>query len=236
MINCGGIYLENKSFTFLSNNALKIIAMITMTFDHVGLVLLPEYPILRIIGRISFPIYAYLLAEGCKYTKNKRKHFLQVFLLGIACQAVYFLIDHSFYFNILLTFSVSIPIIYLMEAAKKDNKKIIYLLSAILIACVICDIIPRILPAYGIRFNYGFIGVMLPVLIAISDNRFFKLLYMIIGLLCLFIDLGGNQIYALLSLFPIIFYNGERGKLNIKGLAYFYYPVHLVIIYVISLF
>ena len=57
-------------FGIFSNNVLKIIACITMLLDHMGFILFPEYPIFRIIGRIAFPIFAFLLAEGCYYTKN----------------------------------------------------------------------------------------------------------------------------------------------------------------------
>ena len=63
-------------FGIFSNNVLKIIACITMLLDHMGFILFPQYPIFRIIGRIAFPIFAFLLAEGCYYTKNKLRHFI----------------------------------------------------------------------------------------------------------------------------------------------------------------
>ena len=60
-------------FKGLTNNQLKIIAMITMLIDHIGIVLFPQIKIFRIIGRFAFPIFAYMLAEGCTNTKNKKK-------------------------------------------------------------------------------------------------------------------------------------------------------------------
>ena len=48
----------------LTGNQLKLIALITMTIDHIGYILLPQYRILRIIGRLAFPIYAYMIAVG----------------------------------------------------------------------------------------------------------------------------------------------------------------------------
>ncbi|MBR6552622.1 MAG: hypothetical protein IKT89_07260, partial [Clostridia bacterium] len=65
----------------LTNNQLKIIAMFSMLLDHIGKVLLPQYPILQIIGRLAFPIFAFMIAEGCFYTKNKTRYFLTIFLL-----------------------------------------------------------------------------------------------------------------------------------------------------------
>ena len=54
----------------LSASTLKIIACILMVVDHLGAILLPQYMILRVIGRLSYPIFAYFIAEGCRYTRN----------------------------------------------------------------------------------------------------------------------------------------------------------------------
>ena len=57
----------------LNNNQLKIIAMISMVLDHVGLVFFSDFEIFRILGRLAFPIYAYMIAEGCTHTKNRKR-------------------------------------------------------------------------------------------------------------------------------------------------------------------
>ena len=57
----------------MTGNQLKIIALIAMTIDHVGLILLPQVELLRIIGRLSFPIFAYMIAEGCFFTHDKKR-------------------------------------------------------------------------------------------------------------------------------------------------------------------
>ena len=59
-----------------SSSTLKLLACLFMLIDHAGLLLFPRYKIFRIIGRLAFPIFAYLIAEGCRYTRNKLKHFL----------------------------------------------------------------------------------------------------------------------------------------------------------------
>ena len=63
----------------LSSTVLKLIAAVTMFIDHAGLILFPQYRIFRIIGRLAFPIYAYCIAEGFRYTRNRKKYFLRVF-------------------------------------------------------------------------------------------------------------------------------------------------------------
>ena len=71
-----------KAKLLLSGNALKIIAAVAMTIDHVGLMFFPQLKVLRIIGRIALPIFAFMIAEGCRYTRNKLRYFLTVFLLA----------------------------------------------------------------------------------------------------------------------------------------------------------
>ena len=63
----------------LTGNQLKLIAMLTMTIDHIGVILLPQYRFLRIIGRLSMPIYAFMIAEGCHYTHDRKAYFLRRF-------------------------------------------------------------------------------------------------------------------------------------------------------------
>ena len=57
-------------FGFLSSNILKIVACISMLLDHIGFIFFPQYIIFRILGRVAFPIFAFMIAEGCYYTKN----------------------------------------------------------------------------------------------------------------------------------------------------------------------
>ena len=70
----------------LTGNQLKILAMIAMTCDHVGLQLFPQWTFLRIIGRLALPIYAYMIAEGCRYTRDRRKYLLRMVSLAALCQ------------------------------------------------------------------------------------------------------------------------------------------------------
>ena len=76
------MHQTQTSLPLLSGNGLKLVAALTMLIDHVGMLLFPQVLLLRIIGRLAFPIYAFMIAEGCRYTKNKLRYFLMVFLLG----------------------------------------------------------------------------------------------------------------------------------------------------------
>ena len=117
----------------LSGNALKIIAAITMLIDHVGIMFFPGVAIFRIIGRLSFPIFAFMIAEGCRYTRNKLRYFAGIFTLATLCQLVYFIYNGDTYMSVLVTFSLSILTVYalgyfkecLFDKEKRVEKKVI---------------------------------------------------------------------------------------------------------------
>lgn len=221
----------------LSGNALKIIALISMTFDHVAEELLHNYQPFRIIGRLAFPLFAYMIAEGCRYTKNKKKHFLMVFLLGAGCQLVFSFAENSLYMGILITFSLSILLIYAVQYASAKKSAAAWLVPAagLLAAVFLCVFLPRFLPLPDFQIDYGIFGVLLPVFVYLAgENKALKIVFTAAGLTLLALDMGGIQWYAFFSLIPLVFYSGERGKRNMKYLFYVYYPAHLVIIYLIG--
>ena len=76
-----------------------------MLIDHVGVALLPQLEILRVIGRLSFPIFAYMIAEGCRYTKNRVRYFGTLAGFAIVCQTANYIATGSLYQCILITFS-----------------------------------------------------------------------------------------------------------------------------------
>ena len=119
--------METTVKSGLSSNAIKIIAAITMFIDHLGFMLFPQVRILRIIGRLSMPLFAYMIAQGCRYTKNKLKHFLTIFSLAVVLQVVYYVYSREMKLSILFTFSFSILLIYALQYFKetlfdKDKK------------------------------------------------------------------------------------------------------------------
>ena len=92
---------------YLSANALKIIACVAMAIDHMGYMIFPSQKIFRIIGRIAYPIFAYFLAKGCYYTKNRLKRFLTLFIFAVVCQTGYYLFSKETKMSILVTFCIS---------------------------------------------------------------------------------------------------------------------------------
>ena len=223
-----------------------------MTIDHIGYIFFPQYDIFRILGRIAFPIFAFMLSEGCRYTKNKLKYFLTVFIVGALCQIVYSLYSGDLYLNILITFSFSILLIYSLQFFKdsllsKEYNSITKLISFFLLILLLLAVY---IFYYFVPGDYGFFGCLLPVFPAIFHlpkecNKHFlrrldsiktSLLMLSVGLFFLVIDLGAYEAWSFLALPFIFLYSGTRGKHNMKYFFYLYYPAHLLFLEVINLF
>ena len=220
----------------LSNNALKIIALISMTLDHLCILIIPQVEWLRIIGRIAMPIFAYMIAEGCKYTKNKLKYFLMVFILGVICQVVYYVSDGSLLMGILIDFSISILLIYFIDYALNVKKWWAYTLA--ILSIIATALLVYILPEWtngDLYFDYGLGAILLPVVIYIFNNKWLKLFATAIFLIPICAIDWQIQWFCYLALIPLALYNGKRGKYKLKYLFYLYYPIHLAVLYLIGI-
>lgn len=234
----------------LSGNALKLIAVVSMFIDHAGVVLFPHVVLLRVIGRLAFPIFAFMLAEGCEKTRNKPRHFLSVFVLGCVCQLVYYLYDGDTYMNILITLSLSILLVYALQYAKaalfggcRWGKKV-FAAAVFLLAVAAVWLLNRY-----VRIDYGFWGCMLPVTasllrpaangapaaLARLDTLTVRVAAFTVGLVVLAIAAGGVQIYSLCAVPLLLLYSGQRGKGRMKWFFYVFYPTHLAALELISL-
>lgn len=224
--------IQTKKFSGFTGNQLKLIALISMTCDHVGLQLFPDVLILRILGRLAYPIFAYMIAEGCRYTRNRKKYLLRMASLAVVCQVVYFVAMGSLYQCILVTFSLSIGLIYAMDAWQNrgDTASRVLAMGMLAAVFVLCVVLPDFLP--GFEIDYGLMGVLLPVLIYFGRPAHH---FLLAGLILLCFAYGGLQWWCLAAIPLLGQYNEQRGKYNIGKLFYIYYPVHLVVIYGLSL-
>lgn len=217
-----------KRFAVFTGNQLKLIAAAAMLLDHAGILLFPRIKLFRVFGRLAYPIFAYMIAEGCRYTKNKPRYFLMLFGLGAACQLVYYFFSGDTYLNILLTFSVSVLLIYALQAAHGTQRQGLW--SAVFAAGVLSAVGLDML----VTIDYGFWGIMIPVMVSFAHVRKFsrwaEVFLLGAGLVFLGADFGGYQHYALLSLPFLLCYSGKRGTANMKYFFYIFYPVHLAVL------
>lgn len=221
----------------LSGNALKIIAAITMTIDHVGMILFPQMEIFRMIGRIAFPLFAFFVAEGCRYTHNKRKYLGVILSLGLMFHVVFVWATGQTMFNIFITFSFSILLTYLLQGTVKAIREGTWqrqILSGILFFGMLLFTY-----LFTNRFvvDYGFFGIMIPVIVSLFDSLWKRKIAFLIGVLLLVISMHTYvQSFCLLAVPLLFLYNGERGKYKMKYFFYIFYPAHLSILFLIDMF
>ena len=221
----------------LNANALKLIALITMTVDHVGYLLFPSVLWLRIIGRLAFPIYAFMIAEGCLHTRNIGKYFATVAATAFFCQVVSFVTTGSLYQCILVTFSLSIGLFWLatFAATKPPIIRFPLLLTGLFLILYPTVILPMQLSNTDFGIDYGMYGVLLPLAFTLGKTKRKQLLCGALILLSYCISVGGIQYYSLLALLLLALYNGTRGKWKLKWFFYLYYPAHLGILYLLAM-
>ena len=230
-----------KKFGILNANALKIIALVSMIIDHVGVMLFPSTLWLRCLGRISMPIFAYMIAEGCRHTKSIGKYFLRIFILGALCQVVYFVAYQSLYLSTLISFSLSVLTIALLKKlihARKKGAFFFYSLLNLLMLGFMLFLLypPQFMDAYGLVLDYGFYPYLIPIILYFLPAKGWRIAALIPLLYFLMQGLEWQQIFSFAALPILLLYNGERGKRNLKYLFYIAYPLHLVIIFIIYMF
>ncbi len=251
----------SRTLSVLSGSTIKIIACILMAVDHIGLVLFPKIWIFRAIGRLAFPVFAYFIAEGCRYTRHKQRHFFGIFAVGMIYLIFYYLYTGTLFCSIFLTFSVSILFIYLMHFLKKwccsEFKVYKPFLSALAFMVALGA-------AYflfsSVSFDYGFFGMLAPVAVSIFDFEGIeqpvaiarlgckpvKLLLLTVSLIPLCLDnkhgvipLPGFSLpiqYLCLLAIPILcLYNGKAGNKRLKYAFYIFYPLHLALIEAVAM-
>ena len=219
----------------LNRNQLKMIARITMTVDHIGMLLFPNVLLLRIIGRMAFPIFAYMIAEGCTYTRNRGKYLAQMAALALVCQLVYLVAMGSLYMCVLVTFSLSIGLIYSIDLGR-SRQGIFWAVPIAMVALVffLTTVLPRLLRGTDYGIDYDFWGVMLPVFAYLGSYKKDKFALFSAGMILLNRSFGGIQWFSIVALLPIYLYDGTGGKKKMKYLFYIYYPAHLVALHFLS--
>ena len=214
---------------------LKIIAVITMLCDHVGYFILNQFSFMNYIGRLSFPIFAFLITEGYKHTKNLKKYIARLLIFAIISQLPYMLFintfSNSFSLNILFTLALGLLGITLYD-------KIEYKPLGILLVTLLSLI------AQFLHFDYGWFGIATIFIFYIFKEK--KLLMNLFFCIVVFINyfyiyLITSRIEYLfiilscsLSLIPINLYNEKKGK-DMKYFLYVFYPLHLIVLYLFSL-
>ncbi len=220
----------NERRFYGGREALKWIAIITMTIDHAGAVFYPEHIFLRLIGRLAFPLFCYLIILGMESTRNVKNYFIRLLVFASISQIPYYLaLGYEPYesLNIFFTLSFGVLFIYFYE-----RRSILILIP--------------ILASIFLRFDFSIYGILL-IGCAYALKKDTKLGIVLICLLnVLSLLLWERQIFSLFAL-PIILLHlkislkiERETKLKFayplwrKYFFYIFYPLHLTVLYLIS--
>ncbi len=229
-------------FRGLSSSVLKIIAIVTMLVDHTGVVMLgPDPSVMRAIGRIAFPLFAFMIAEGAKYTSDIKKYALRLLIFAFISEIPFDIAFNSGFFdlsgqNVYFTLFSGLISIILLRYLKDKKLGFLSVISTLILACC----------AMFLSSDYGFTGVVLITLFyAFNDapavSRFAVYVLCTLGTMIVilprlpFIFIAQAQIFAVAAVIPIMLYNGQKGfKIN-KYFFYAFYPGHIIILALIKL-
>jgi hypothetical protein len=210
--------------------ALKWIAIATMTVDHVGVVLYPEQTVLRFVGRLSFPLIAYLLVLGLESTRSVRNYLTRLLIFALISQIPFTLargVAPWEYLNIFVTLSMGLLFVHLFE---RNNYLFLLPLAA-------SALLPMDFDGYGLA--------VIGCLYALRRNeRIGAAIFILLNLFVL-LDVP-YQSLALLALPLIILHNEGRFPFNKvdtktnypawrKYFFYVYYPLHLLLLYILKI-
>lgn len=231
----------------LSAFTLKMIAITTMTVDHIALVFVPAgslmYWIMRLIGRLTAPIMAFFIAEGFQHTRSRKKYLLRLGIFALISQPIYFLMIYgrppanAFEFltnwNVMFSLAIALLSLIILKSELPETPRLI-----LLAVCV----------SLG---SFGDWSLMIPVWALIfylfrENRRMKEFLFAVASVVlqttlfyknCSSFAEFSYMFGTLLSLIPLRMYSGERGAGRHKKLSrwgfYVFYPAHIVVLVII---
>ena len=245
----------------MTSFSLKIVALVFMFCDHFGDSYIKHFSFFNLLGRISFPIFAFQISEGFIHTQNIKKYFFRIGIFALISQIPFSLFMYKYFnnfstLNIFFTLFLGLLSIYLYnyinnvlvksindkETISKNNS--IFTKSTIFIkilSLVIVFLLAGI--AQLLNTDYGAWGVILVfIFYAFKDNKVLRIFVYVLLVFCKYISplIQTNFNIAYISMFVatllsylfIDLYNGKQGK-KIKYLLYLFYPLHLLVLYFI---
>lgn len=243
--------MEKRKFD-ISSVGLHIFAMIFMLMDHMWATVFTNAQWLTQVGRLAFPIFAFMIVEGYTHTKNLKKYVLRLLIFAVITEIPFNLMvsNRVSYYpnqNVLWTFLISIGLIHLNELARKKNK-----IWLTLITMVGTSVLGYFI-GYITFVDYNGGGILMVLLFYFFRGRkWWCFLGQLAGLyyinvellqgLYFEVELFGHsfeivqQGFAILSLAFIWLYRGRQGKKS-KAFQYFcyaFYPAHMLILWLVS--
>lgn len=220
----------------MSAFSLRVLALATMLLDHLGLALLPGFPALRMVGRMSFVLYCFLLVEGYVHTHSRRAYLIRLLILAVVSEIPFdlFLFAQPFNAleqNVLFTLALSLCALFIVDMHGANPP------LAMALTLFLC------LTAMLARVSYAWLGILLCLCFYAYRDRprpravgvlCLELLYSL-SLLCAGESLSWSlvNLCSLVALVPLSLYNRRPGPRALRPLFYAAYPLSLWALYVL---
>lgn len=232
-----------QRYRVLNGFHLKLIAVCTMFIDHMGDTLFPGVMWLRCIGRVAFPIFCFLTAEGCVHTHDRKKYALRLLVFALLSEIPFNLMTgravwNPYDQNVLWTLLAGAAVCWLMDGALKRRTAPAFVLTgaAMVAAFWLLEVFGTDYGGWGMLLVAMFYGVH-----RAPYGQAAKMAAQAVGLafFC-FGVMGGvsTELWALAALVPIWLYSGQRGVSHkaVQYGFYAFYPVHILILSLIALY
>ncbi len=243
---------KQKSFG-IDSCTMHVLAMALMLCDHLWATFFPTMEWLTCVGRLAFPLFAFMIAEGYAHTSNVKKYLLRMLVCAVLSEIPFDLIAggtvfYPYHQNVLWTFLIALCTMVLSDKLRtrfSNRLPLAYLFTFLLVAAVFLIGTITMVDYYGA----GVLTVL--VFHYFRGNKWYLRLLQLLGLVVLHIGILGSYYYtltignleieivqqgfALFALVPIWLYNGRQGY-HAKPFRYFcyaFYPLHLLILYLI---
>ena len=232
-----------QRYRVLNGFHLKLIAVCTMFIDHMGDTLFPGVMWLRCIGRVAFPLFCFLIAEGCVHTHDRKKYALRLLVFALLSEIPFNLMTgravwNPYDQNVLWTLLAGAAVCWLMDGALKRRTAPAFVLTgaAMVAAFWLLEVFYTDYGGWGMMLVAMFYGVR-----RAPYGQAAKMAAQAVGLafFC-FGVMGGvsTELWALAALVPIWLYSGQRGVSHkaVQYGFYAFYPLHILILSLIALY
>lgn len=239
-------------FGGITSNMLRMVAVLLMISDHVWATAMSFGNWMTYIGRLAFPIFAFQIAEGFAHTSNLKKYTLRLLTFALISEIPFNLFYSSRWFNpyhqnVMFTLLLGLLAITVIDKMRK-NKSAKNIALSVLWLLLIC-----IASVLGF-VDYGFLGMLTVVMFYLFRDFPFAWFMQLVGMVLInivffegqvfLIEIFGRMVeipsqgFAVFSLIPIWFYGGKKGRSSkvMQYGFYAFYPVHMLILYLIRYF
>ena len=227
-----------EKYRVLDGTMLKCFAMVCMLVDHVGDIFFPGVRWMRMVGRLAMPIFSFFIAEGFAHSSNKKNYLLRMGLFALISEVPFDLaFDGTIGFshqNVMVTFFLALLALTGYDTITNNNRMLSNVRERAKRGLGFLWAFALAILAFVLQTDYSGFGVLTVFLFYVYRNHAHWIRCAAgVGFMAL-THTKGIYVTVGLSFFPLLLYNGQKGR-GLKWLFYAFYPGHLLVLYLIKL-